>query len=220
LPAEPSKKKTNYLNRSKKYYSEEKYKEVLIEFKNVLQIDPKYAEGYYQMALTYLKLQQPWQAYGSLLKTVELDPDRLDAQIAIGEILLIAHRIDASLKKAHLDMKRKGPGAAIDEYCVVLKDRSDDPDLYLRVGLAHLFNNEPLLGEESLKKALQLKPEIVKTRMALAGYYLKAKKYANARELVNKLIKKHPDFFAAYLVQEETARMTGDTAGAISAQRR
>jgi Tfp pilus assembly protein PilF len=52
----PEENKAKHFEKGMNYFQEEKYKEAVIEFKNVVQIDPKYGPGHYQMALAYLKI--------------------------------------------------------------------------------------------------------------------------------------------------------------------
>jgi tetratricopeptide (TPR) repeat protein len=42
-------RRQKYFERGKSYVAEEKYKEAEIEFKNALQIDPEFAEGYFEL---------------------------------------------------------------------------------------------------------------------------------------------------------------------------
>lgn len=49
-------KKAKHQERGRAYFDEGKYQEALIEFKNVVQLDPKNAKAYHQLALIHLKL--------------------------------------------------------------------------------------------------------------------------------------------------------------------
>jgi Tfp pilus assembly protein PilF len=61
-----------------------------VELKNVMQIDPKYAEAYYQNGLLEEKQENMSRAYGSFMKALELAPDHIDAKTRLARIQLMA----------------------------------------------------------------------------------------------------------------------------------
>ena len=54
-------RKAKYLERGKVYLAEKNYDKAMIEFKNVLQIDPKSAEGYFYLGRVEEK-KQNWSS--------------------------------------------------------------------------------------------------------------------------------------------------------------
>src|SRR6266568_1336941 len=72
----PEAKKEKHRERGLTYFEKGQLQEAVIEFKNVVQLDPKDSEGHYRLALTYLKiggLGGLQGAFGELTRTVELD---------------------------------------------------------------------------------------------------------------------------------------------------
>ena len=72
----PEAKKAKHRERAITYFDKGQYHEALIEFKNVVQIEPKDADAHYRLAQTYLKiggLPNLQAAFVELTKTVELD---------------------------------------------------------------------------------------------------------------------------------------------------
>ena len=91
----PEEKKSTHYERGLAYFEQEKYQEAVIEFKNVIQIAPRDANGHYQLALTYLKMGGVTDlqlAFGELSKTVDLDPTNQDAQLKLGELFLLGRK--------------------------------------------------------------------------------------------------------------------------------
>ena len=182
-------KREKYFKRGETYLSEEKYDEAVIEFKNVLQIDPEYAEGYYQLALTYLKLQQPRGAYGSLLKTIDLDPEHVSAHLAVGEILLLAKQTDQALEKAEFVLEKdpeniqahqlkgncllvKGDlDGALHQARSLLEKEPDSVDTMIFMAQIHNLKKEGEKAEELLLKALNTDETNIKTYITLARHY-------------------------------------------------
>src|SRR5262245_57968178 len=98
-------KKAAHMQKGEAYVAKEKYTEAVIEFSNAIKLDPKDAQVYYKLALTYLKqgegpsLQNAFQA---LQKSVELDPSLTDAQLKLGELYLLGKKFDEAQEKALL----------------------------------------------------------------------------------------------------------------------
>ena len=74
-------KKERHWKRGEKYFSENKFKEAIIEYKNVLQIDPKDANVHYKLGLSHVRAGQLREAFSEFLKSVELNPDLIDARL-------------------------------------------------------------------------------------------------------------------------------------------
>jgi tetratricopeptide (TPR) repeat protein len=77
----PEEKKMKFFNKGKALYEQGDYVKALLEFKNAVQIDPKFADGYYMLGMVQLKKGNWKKAYGRFAKAVDLDPDNLDAQV-------------------------------------------------------------------------------------------------------------------------------------------
>ncbi|MBT9448015.1 MAG: tetratricopeptide repeat protein, partial [Desulfobacterales bacterium] len=98
----PEEKKMEFFNKGKALYEKGQYVQARLEFRNSLQIDPNFAEGYHMLGMLEVK-ERNWKiAYGLLSKAVELDPDISGAQAAIGKILFMAKQTDQAKEKADL----------------------------------------------------------------------------------------------------------------------
>ena len=89
-------KKMKFLEKGKTLYEQGDYVKAQLEFKNALQIDPKFADGYYWLGMIRQHEGNWKQAYGSFAKAAELDPDHLKAQLQLGRLLLLARNADTS----------------------------------------------------------------------------------------------------------------------------
>ncbi len=81
-------RKAKYLEKGKAHLAEKNYDKARIEFKNVLQIDPKSAQGYLYLGQVEEKKQNWSRAFGNYQKAVELDPDLIEARIRLARIYL------------------------------------------------------------------------------------------------------------------------------------
>ena len=95
----PEQKRDKHMERGDSYYEKQEYKKAIIEYKNVIQADPKFARGHYQLALSYLKTSQPRKAFGELTRTVDLDPNNMDAQLKMGQFYLLGRKTEEAREK-------------------------------------------------------------------------------------------------------------------------
>ena len=79
--ANPSKQKAEFLASGEKYAKAGKYQEAVIQYRNAIAIDPRSAAAHYRLALAYMELKVPQQAYQEFLSAAELDPANTDAQL-------------------------------------------------------------------------------------------------------------------------------------------
>src|SRR5438309_11464858 len=69
---DPNVIKARYLQNGNKYFDKGKFKEASIMYRTAIQKDQKFGEAYYRLALTELKVDQPFAAVQSLRRAVEL----------------------------------------------------------------------------------------------------------------------------------------------------
>src|SRR5208283_2643815 len=75
----PDKKKQKYVESGQRYFDKGQYREAEIQFQNAIQVDSRFADAHYKLALAALKLEQWPTAYQHLLKTIEIQPDQYAA---------------------------------------------------------------------------------------------------------------------------------------------
>src|SRR5215510_4610334 len=87
---DPNVRKQRFLKSGQEYFQQEKYREAAIQFQNATQIDPHFAEAHYQLAQSYLKLQQWPAAYQELARTVDIQPNNFPAHLELANLLIAA----------------------------------------------------------------------------------------------------------------------------------
>ena len=83
---DPNVRKQKYLESGQRYFEKGKYREAAIQFSNAIQVDPRFAEGHYQLAQADLKLQQWMPAYQELGRTLELQPQHFQARLDLANL--------------------------------------------------------------------------------------------------------------------------------------
>ena len=77
----PDAAKRKYVESGMKYMDQKKYDSAVIQFKKALQVDPRFAEAHYQLAMAQLDLQHFPDAYKELSQAVDLDPNHIKARL-------------------------------------------------------------------------------------------------------------------------------------------
>lgn len=152
-------KKTKHYERGMAYFKGEKFHEAVIEFKNIIQLDPKDANAYYQLALSHIKLgglSDLQAAFGELMKTVEIDPTIQDAPLKLGEFYLLSRKPKEARK--HAD--------------IVLTASSQDPKGHLLRGRSLIVEKQFGEGIRELKQTRELDPDNEQIYVDMAKAFL------------------------------------------------
>jgi len=186
---DPNVRKQKFVESGNRYRDQGKFREAAIQYANAVQVDPRFAEGHYQLGETYLKLKEYQRAFGEFSRAVELAPGDYPSHLELAN-LLIANR---QLKDAqpHLDLLREqqpdNPDthlawanfySAKDDMASALREMQKaiaaDPnrlDSYLSLALLQTRANLPDQAEINFKKAADLGPKVMDAQVALGGFY-------------------------------------------------
>ncbi|HTD95586.1 MAG TPA: tetratricopeptide repeat protein [Edaphobacter sp.] len=139
---DPNKQKQKYLASGKRYYDEGKLKEAAIQVANALKVDHNFADAHYEMAKIYLKQGSMLPAYAELLRTVDLQPNNVQARIDLGNMLLAG----------------KQPDRANDQAQAVLKIQSDNADAYALLSSIAILKGNRAEALAQINHALSIDP--------------------------------------------------------------
>jgi tetratricopeptide (TPR) repeat protein len=188
----PTETKAKHMQRGDRYFKEGRYNEALIEYKNVVQVDPKDPDGHYKLALAYLKvggLGNVRHGFAELSKTVEFKPDLSDAQLRLGELYLLSG-----------DTKRARERAEI-----ALELEPDSPEGQILLGKSHVLAKELDEGITALRKALELEPKRIATYIDLAVAYLAKHDTASAAHVLSQALQADPTSVTAHIAAGDFA---------------
>ena len=193
----PERKKEKHYEKALEYIKQKENGAAVIELRNAIQIDPKFANARYQLGLLYLEQNDPKNAFAELQRTASLDPANLDAGVKVAEFLLLSGKKDESRK--YVDQ--------------VLKQKPDYPD-----ALALLANIELIAGnfkaaEDAVVKVGKKEQETDRFYNIRGRIYAAQEKWPEARSMFEKAIEAGPDNFANYrtlLAFFEQQKMTAD----------
>src|SRR5438477_299340 len=83
----PQTREARFLTRGKELMKRNQHSAAMLEFQNAIEIMPRDAEAYYQLALTYLGTRNPRPAIAALIKATELNPKHVDAQLKLSSLM-------------------------------------------------------------------------------------------------------------------------------------
>src|ERR1700746_1164794 len=85
---DPNVRKQKYVESGQRYYDKGQYREAEIQFENAIQVDSRFADAHYKLALAATKLQQWPTAYQELLTTVQIQPEHYAAHLDMANLLI------------------------------------------------------------------------------------------------------------------------------------
>jgi tetratricopeptide (TPR) repeat protein len=169
-------------------------------WRRLLDAVPASIEGHFRLAVHLRGRGDDKAAEPHLRAVLELDPDHLDARLALADVLRVTGRLDASITQTRQAFDRSGQDAEIAERLFwLLCERND------RRGALDLLG---LLDDPSASAELQL---------GLARLYLSIDEVAAARRLADAAAAADPDGGEAAIAVAETRRAAGEPAAAIVA---
>ncbi|HLA09621.1 MAG TPA: tetratricopeptide repeat protein [Pyrinomonadaceae bacterium] len=173
----PEKAKAEYLSKGDAYLKESKFQEASLEYRNALQIDDKLAAAHWGLARAYEGLQRFQETFDALRKTVELDPNNLEARVKLGNYYVAA----ASRRPETLAEAERLANEILQK----------DPN-YIE---GHILMGSVLFAQghqdkafAELNQAINLDPKRVESYLSLARFYIATKDQAKAEETYQRAI--------------------------------
>jgi tetratricopeptide (TPR) repeat protein len=169
-----------HLERGNAYLQEQKYAEAVIEFKNVLQLDPNHAAAHYGLAKSYLGQRDLQRAYWELQESARLDPTNVDAKLQYAEFLLLGKEEDLQ--------------QAVQLAGEVLGQAPERVEPYLLRARALQSLGKPEEARADFQKAVEVMPESGVALLLLANFERRQGERDVAEPLFRKLTEVEPGF--------------------------
>ena len=178
----------SFAERGIQYVEDGMPEEAIIEFKNVLQIDPEHAGAHEALSLAYLQVEKPREAYWEMSETVRLDPQNVQARLRYGTVSAAIGDNDLAREQAE---------------AVLQIDPTNSPALILR-GQARETEGD-LEGAEADFRAAAADGESIGAayRFLLSGYLERRGREEEAEQVLRYLI----DLEESYLAMTTLAKM-------------
>jgi tetratricopeptide (TPR) repeat protein len=187
-----------------------KYQEAVIQFRNAIEVDSRFAAAHYELAHAYGKLQSPQQAYRELVATVGLEPGNADAQLELATFFIAGRKYEEAQKavekvlaadshnaKAHAllgemhGMRQMWP-QAIQELETAIRLDPARVETYAQLSRAYLASGQPSKAEATLHTAAERRPDSADARVNLGRFYLTQHRLMEAEAAMRAAIEAAP----------------------------
>jgi len=233
-------RKEKYLEKGKAYLNESNYDKARLEFKNVLQIDPKYAEAYFYMGQLSEENKDFKKSITNYRKAIELNPKYTLSKIKLSRIYVVAgtESFINEAKKLLIEINNEEPGnseaaliSATIEYKTGNKKKAvadlesvvkSDKNLVQGIGLlstVYIVNGDEAKAIDLLSKGVADNPDAISLKLNLAKILTKNKEYLKAEKYLKQAIDIDPDKYSLKLALASFYASSGQTDKAESVLR-
>jgi tetratricopeptide (TPR) repeat protein len=194
---DPNKQKFAYLRDGERYLKAGKNQEAVIQLRNAVQLDPRFAVAYFQLGRAYLAIDNPEFAFRALTNSVLVDPTNQDAQLLRAGLLMKRHKFDEAqavarnliaaapdnvqahtiLGEKHLLTKNFPTAIREFQAIVKLQPRAEN---YAALAAAYRAAGQSPEAEHTYRNGITANPKSVAARVALAQFYFAEGKLAEA----------------------------------------
>lgn len=178
---DPKEVARRYVDTGNKYFEKNKYKEASIMYRRALQRNARDPQAYYRLGLTQMKTGQIADAYRSMLRATDLDPNNMDALAKLGELDLLIYSYNPAQYKSQLkelsDVSKK----------LLAKNPQSYEGLRLS-GLVDMGNRNYAAAIEKLNHANQVKPDQPELLYALVQALYQNKQADEAEQTAKRAI--------------------------------
>ena len=217
--SDPEQKKLAHYNKALEFIQKDDPKSAVIELKNAIQIDPKFADARYQLALIHMKNGEINDAIGQLKRTADLDPANLDAGIKVAEFLLLAQNtkesrkyteqvlktdptnVDGLAMLANLELIAGNYDAVFAALDKVAADKANNDRFHNIRGRVYAAQKDFKASEEMFLKALAAGPGNFSNYRMLILFYQQQNRISEAENILTKAVGAFPDDAQVHLLQ-------------------
>ncbi|HYE34750.1 tetratricopeptide repeat protein [Methylocaldum sp.] len=203
-------RKAEHLERGKKYLEERNFDKAKVEFKNVLQIDPKTSKPYFYLGQIE-EAQKNWQdSFGFYQKASELDPGDLEVKVKLAKLYMLGKQLDKasellnmvlSSKPEDIDVRMVKAGlsslkgdqiAAISELGRITAEQPSRVDAFLVLAMLHGQQSNFDEAERVLEQGVSANPRDTSLQTSLAKLAVKMNKLEKAENIFKGMVSGDP----------------------------
>ena len=185
---DPQARARKYVASGDAYAAKQQPNQALIEYKRAVQAKPDWPDAHHKLAKAYDAQGDLANAYREYARAADLEPSNIDAQMHAGTLLLTAGEFDAARTRAELALKAAPDNAQanilLGNALAGLNDTSRaikqieqaislDPSYapaWTALGAVQFLGGSREGAGDAFRKAVELAPQSVDARLALANY--------------------------------------------------
>ena len=181
--------KARHMRRAERYYMDERYKEAIIEYLNVLRLDPTNSLAIRQLGLAHSADGNARQAIPFILRSAQLEPDNTEVQLKAAQLYLLAGQAANSRQIAEQILARDPDN--FDAHLLLVDSAREDEAVgstlnrllaragkyegkavyHAALGALYVRRRNFEAAEKALKRAEELDPTSTRVHQALARIY-------------------------------------------------
>jgi tetratricopeptide (TPR) repeat protein len=210
---DPEVKFTALMDSAAEFVKEERYSDARIQLLSAIDIKPKNANAYFELAEVFIRLQKIPQAVEQYNTAINYDPKHRKARLHLASILLAAREFEqaesnvtkllemdsqdheALVLKANIESlgPRKNYAGAREILEGLLAKKPDDVVSLASLGTVEIADENTKKAEELFRRALKVDPNNSPLQMALADLYSRQGRLDEAQEMLETLLEQNPE---------------------------
>jgi len=189
-----------YMQNGDKFFAEEKYKEAIIEYKNVIQLNRANAAAFRQLGFSFFKLGDYPNALQVLMKAKEFDPDNLEIRFKATHVLIIAGKISDARKEIDFILEKEPQNLQALSYLADISSKPEDIEdvlgrlenlevnpqdrqkLFMTLGQLYTRKGDLSKAESEFMDSLKGETDIPQAHLALGKIALAKKNFVQAEQ--------------------------------------
>jgi|GEM_PF-876528 len=176
-------KRDKYMAQGKASFEQGDFVTARLHFKNALQIDPKFGDGFLWLGKTELRLKNPRGAFQAISQAAELQPDLIEAQLLLSQMYLASKKLEEAEARAN----------------VILEKEPQNSDALLILASVALAQEQPDKAREILGKIISQDPHKTAAYLMQSAIAMQQQQPEAAAAALEAGIKANPKEIALYL---------------------
>ena len=192
-------KKARHLERGEEYFADGKYREAIIEFLNVIQLDENDRTANQRLAIALYNTGQLGPAFRYLQRAAEFDPDDMDVRVRLATIYRYGGQIEEAREEAGAVLEKepknldalaifadtaRTPGeidGAMRRLDNARAEHENEARYHLARGVLHIRKQELDEAEAEFQEAAKREPDSPAGHLALGTFYLVTRNLEKAK---------------------------------------
>lgn len=227
---DPKVRRDKFLRSGEQYFDKGDYQAASIQFQRSIQIDSHYAEAYYRLALTDLKLRRWQDAYRSLQKSIQNDPNHVPARLELARLEFAARQtadadqeveaalakdpgnFDAHLLSGQLALSAKDYQQALKEFETCQEIAPKNPAAFVQAGDTYVLLRQYPQALQAFQKAIEVDASYTSAYLDLAQAYRVQGDLSSELTILQSAIAHNPQQIAPYLATASAYVRQGQSA--------
>ena len=206
----PEARKADFLSKGNAFFEKKQYAAAVIEYRNAVQVDARFADARLGLARTYERMGDIRLALAEYVRAADLLPADQDVQVRAAGYLLWARRFDEAKTRAEHVLEKdtrnlqaqvvlanalaglRNVDQAVAEIEEAIRIDPTRSATYTNLGVLEMTRGRLESAEQAFRRTVELDPKWVPGRLAQANYYWATGRSAEAEEALRAAFELEP----------------------------